>query len=61
VQGESFAGRYIPYIAAEMLDRKDNAYFDLSGCASLTHPLDDTNYAGALLYSPTIAVRQNRH
>lgn len=31
VTGESYAGRYVPYISAEMLDRKDTKYFDLSG------------------------------
>lgn len=29
--GESYAGRYVPYIAAQMLDQKDKEYFDLSG------------------------------
>ena len=37
--GESYAGRYVPYIGAKMLDQKDSTYFDLSG---------------ALLYSPCI-------
>ena len=31
LQGESFAGRYIPYIANEMLDRNDKVHFDLRG------------------------------
>lgn len=31
VTGESYAGRYVPYISAAMLDRKDKDYFDLSG------------------------------
>lgn len=30
-QGESYAGRYVPYISAAMLDQKDKQYFDLSG------------------------------
>ena len=31
VTGESYAGRYVPYISAAMLDRKDPEYFNLSG------------------------------
>ncbi|KAJ5693178.1 hypothetical protein N7462_002601 [Penicillium macrosclerotiorum] len=31
VTGESYAGRYVPYISAAMLDEKDKEYFDLHG------------------------------
>jgi len=31
VTGESYAGRYVPYVSAAMLDQKDKTYFDLSG------------------------------
>ena len=31
VTGESYAGRYVPYISAAMLDQKDKEYFDLAG------------------------------
>ncbi|KAF2436576.1 serine carboxypeptidase [Tothia fuscella] len=31
VTGESYAGRYVPYISAAMLDAKNTQYFDLSG------------------------------
>ena len=31
VTGESYAGRYVPYISAAMLNQNDNSYFDLSG------------------------------
>ncbi|CAG8888578.1 unnamed protein product [Penicillium egyptiacum] len=31
VTGESYAGRYVPYISAAMLDEKDKEYFDLDG------------------------------
>lgn len=31
VTGESYAGRYVPYISAAMLDQNDTEYFDLSG------------------------------
>ncbi|KAJ9618797.1 hypothetical protein H2204_012929 [Knufia peltigerae] len=39
VTGESYAGRYVPYIASGMLDRNDSNHFNLSG---------------ALTYNPTI-------
>ncbi len=31
VTGESYAGRYVPYISAAMLDEKNKEYYDLSG------------------------------
>jgi len=31
VTGESYAGRYVPYISANFLDKKDTNHFDLSG------------------------------
>lgn len=31
ITGESYAGRYVPYISAAMLDEKDKEYYDLSG------------------------------
>jgi len=31
VTGESYAGRYVPYISAAMLDQHDTEYFNLSG------------------------------
>lgn len=31
VTGESYAGRYVPYISAAMLDEKNKEYFDLDG------------------------------
>jgi len=36
VTGESYAGRYVPYIADAMLQKNDTTYFDLSGGQS-TH------------------------
>lgn len=29
--GESYAGRYVPYISAAMLDKNDTEHFNLSG------------------------------
>lgn len=31
VTGESYAGRYVPYISAAMLDAKDKTYYDVQG------------------------------
>lgn len=31
VTGESYAGRYVPYISAVMIDRNDTEHFNLSG------------------------------
>ena len=36
VTGESYAGRYVPYISAAMLDQKDKEFYDLSGKVSLS-------------------------
>jgi carboxypeptidase D len=42
--GESYAGRYVPYVSAAMLDQKDKTYFDMSG---------------AITYDPCIGISQN--
>jgi carboxypeptidase C (cathepsin A) len=34
VTGESYAGRYIPYIANAMIEREDPAHFNLSGSST---------------------------
>lgn len=39
--GESYAGRYVPYISAAMLDANDTEYYNLSGAVCLTRPLMD--------------------
>jgi carboxypeptidase D len=36
VTGESYAGRYVPYIASAMLDRKDPTHFNVSGTCHCT-------------------------
>jgi len=33
VTGESYAGRYVPYISAAMLNQRDTDYFDVKGMA----------------------------
>lgn len=39
VTGESYAGRYVPYVSAAMLDANDTSYY---------------NFSGALIYDPCI-------
>jgi carboxypeptidase D len=31
VTGESYAGRYVPYVSSAMLDQNDTTHFNLSG------------------------------
>lgn len=33
VTGESYAGRYVPYISNAMLDQNDTEYYDVKGAA----------------------------
>lgn len=57
VTGESYAGRYVPYISAAMLDEKDKEYFDLDGELSWIFKrlgCKLTIYQGALAYDPCI-------
>lgn len=35
VTGESYAGRYVPYVSAAMLNQNDTTYFNLSGMVLL--------------------------
>ena len=49
--GESYAGMYIPYIGAGMLERNDTQYFNLSGGSIQRRSAD---LAGALIYDPSI-------
>lgn len=44
VTGESYAGRYVPYISAAMLNQKDKKYFDLKGCLVYDPCIGDFNY-----------------
>ena len=40
VTGESYAGRYVPYISAAILDQNDTTYFNLSGTSTLISHID---------------------
>jgi carboxypeptidase D len=35
VTGESYAGRYVPYVSAAMLDKNDTTHFDLRGVGQI--------------------------
>ena len=53
VTGESYAGRYVPYISAAMLDQKDPHYFNVSGrtCISTnTTPCWIRNYRSSCIW-----------
>lgn len=38
VTGESYAGRYVPYISAAMLDENNKQYYNLKGESAALHP-----------------------
>ncbi|MCJ1398410.1 hypothetical protein MMC11_001608 [Xylographa trunciseda] len=43
VTGESYAGRYVPYISAAMLNQKDTEYFNLQGALTYDPCIGDFN------------------
>ncbi|PMD46844.1 alpha/beta-hydrolase [Hyaloscypha variabilis F] len=44
VTGESYAGRYVPYISTAMIDRNDKTHFDLSGVLTYDPCIGATDY-----------------
>ncbi|PKY02582.1 serine-type carboxypeptidase F [Aspergillus campestris IBT 28561] len=50
--GESYAGQYIPYIASDMLDRKDIDYFNLRGI-QLNDPM--INEESVMIHAPVVS------
>jgi carboxypeptidase D len=55
ITGESYAGRYVPYISAAMLNKKNKDYFNLSGEFDCPHGVSCPNQnIGALVYDPCI-------
>ena len=55
ITGESYAGRYVPYISMNMLDRNNTDHFDLSGLLLVSPILKYLLTAiGALMYDPVI-------
>ena len=45
VTGESYAGRYVPYVSAAMLDANDKTYYDLSGALAYDPCIGSFSYA----------------
>jgi carboxypeptidase D len=43
ITGESYAGQYIPYIAASMLDEEDPEYFNVKGININDPSINDDN------------------
>lgn len=46
VTGESYAGRYVPYVSAAMLDTNDTTHFDLSGALMYDPVIGKFDYVG---------------
>ncbi|KAI9836664.1 MAG: hypothetical protein M1819_001299 [Sarea resinae] len=58
VSGESYAGMYVPYISAAMLDQNNTKYFDLKG-ALVYDPVIGTDYAQETLPTVPFVVENN--
>jgi carboxypeptidase D len=46
VTGESYAGRYVPYVSAAMLDQNDTKHYDLSGALMYDPVIGQYEYIG---------------
>ncbi|KAE8373249.1 Alpha/Beta hydrolase protein [Aspergillus bertholletiae] len=46
VTGQSYAGRYVPYIAATMLDQNDKDYYDVHGALAYDPVIGQFDYVG---------------
>src|ERR1700712_884596 len=46
VTGESYAGRYVPYVSAAMLDEKDTKHYNLSGALMYDPVVGQYEYIG---------------
>ncbi|OQE20012.1 hypothetical protein PENSTE_c014G04437 [Penicillium steckii] len=57
VTGESYAGRYVPYISAAMLDEKDEEYFDLQGALAYDPCIGQFDYVQEQV--PVVPLVQN--
>ncbi|CAG8927119.1 unnamed protein product [Penicillium salamii] len=52
ITGESYAGQYIPYLAAGMLDRNDTTHFNLQGIQINDPSINEDN---VMIYAPAVA------
>ena len=59
VTGESYAGRYVPYISAAMLDEKDPAYFNVKGALMYDPCIGDWDYTQQEVTAVPFAVSNN--
>ncbi|KAJ4405527.1 hypothetical protein N0V82_010310 [Gnomoniopsis sp. IMI 355080] len=59
VTGESYAGRYVPYISAAMLDQNDTTYYDLSGALAYDPCIGSFNYVQQQAVAVPYAVSNN--
>ncbi|KAK3114508.1 hypothetical protein LTR53_007112 [Teratosphaeriaceae sp. CCFEE 6253] len=59
VTGESYAGRYVPYIANAMLDKKDDCYFNVSGILAYDPCIGAFDYQNDVYTLPFIQENNN--
>ena len=59
MQGESYAGRYVPYISAQMLDQKDKTYFDLNGALTYDPCIGSYEYVAQEVTAGQFALNNN--
>jgi carboxypeptidase D len=59
VTGESYAGRYVPYIANAMLDANNTQHFDMSGILIYDPVIGHYNYMNQLAAYPYIEAYNN--
>ncbi|CAK9785906.1 serine carboxypeptidase [Cutaneotrichosporon oleaginosum] len=59
VTGESYAGRYVPYIANAMLDANDTTHFDMSGILIYDPVIGSYDYMNELAAYPYIEAYNN--
>jgi carboxypeptidase D len=59
VTGESYAGRYVPYISAAMLDAKDREYYDLKGALMYDPCIGEFGYGGQVAAYPHLEANRN--
>ncbi|EXJ80947.1 carboxypeptidase D [Capronia epimyces CBS 606.96] len=59
VTGESYAGRYVPYVANAMLDQNDTKHFNVSGALVYDPCIGSFEYANAISVYPFIEQYNN--
>ncbi|KIX02462.1 uncharacterized protein Z518_08403 [Rhinocladiella mackenziei CBS 650.93] len=59
VTGESYAGRYVPYVANAMLDQNDITHFNVSGALVYDPCIGSFDYANALSVYPFVEQNNN--